>query len=82
MSPTAAVRERVVTIIRQVFDAPDLDVHDRLSPQEVPQWDSLNHINLVVALENEFGIQFQGEEIAAINHIGTLFSFLERYGVA
>lgn len=81
MQPASSTRERVAAIVRVVFGAPGLQVTDQLSPDDVPEWDSLKHIDLVIALEGEFGFQLLGSEIAEIKSVGALFSVLARYGV-
>lgn len=76
------VRARVQAIFADVFDSPDFDLRDDLRAQDVPGWDSLNHINLIVGIETEFGVQFEGEEIAELSCVGDLFQLLARYGIA
>jgi acyl carrier protein len=76
------VRERVRAIFADVFDDPDFELRDDLRAEDVPSWDSLNHINLIVGIEMEFGCQFDGDEIAALTCVGDLFTLLAQYGVS
>jgi acyl carrier protein len=76
------VRERVGEIFVDVFDDPDLILRDEMTADDVPGWDSLNHINLIVGIENEFGIEFDGAEIASMSCVGDLFSLLAKNGVS
>jgi acyl carrier protein len=39
------------------------ELTDQVSPDSLEQWDSLNHMNIVLALEEEFGLRFSDEEI-------------------
>lgn len=74
-------RGRVQEIFRDVFDQPALVLRDDMSAAEIPNWDSLNHINLVMSLEAEWGTQFRGEEIAAVSSVGDIMALLSKYGL-
>ena len=81
MSSRSALIERVTPIFRDVFDDGALVVTEQLDASQVPQWDSLAHISLVVALEGEFGIEFTTEELAEMENVGDLLRTLEAKGV-
>jgi acyl carrier protein len=55
--------ERVLRVMSDIFDVPLDQLGPNSSPDNVPNWDSLRHLNLVLALEAEFGIQMSPEEI-------------------
>ena len=74
-------RERVESIFRDVFDDATLTLRDDLTAADIPGWDSLNHINLIIGVESEFGVEFGGEEIASLTCVGDLFTLLSRHGV-
>jgi len=57
------VLERVSIMIADLFQLPLETVGPRTSPDNVETWDSLQHLNLVLALEQEFDLQFTPEEI-------------------
>ena len=42
------------------------------SPSTIPEWDSLSHISLVMALEAEFGIQFEADDLASMTSIAAI----------
>jgi acyl carrier protein len=54
------IKEKVISIFKQVFDA---DVTEQTSQQDIEKWDSLGHLNLVVALEEEFDVSFEPKDI-------------------
>lgn len=62
--------------LRSIFEAvlgPDVRLeseHD--GPETVPEWDSLNHLNLILAIESEFGIQFETSEIPELTTVGAI----------
>ena len=76
------VRNRVQAIFADVFDDPEFELREEMTAEDVPGWDSLNHINLIVGIEGEFDVQFDGEEIAALTCVGDLFELLARSGVS
>ncbi len=50
-------------ILADIFNVPTTQVNQESSPDTIENWDSLNHLNLVLAIEQEFGIMFTPEEI-------------------
>jgi acyl carrier protein len=58
-----ACLDRVCSVATHVFEVPEESLGAFSSPDTVETWDSLQHLNLVLALEQEFGIQFTPEEI-------------------
>jgi acyl carrier protein len=54
---------RVQTLVAELFRLPAEQVTPETSPDSITEWDSLQHLNLVLLLEQEFGIQFTPEEI-------------------
>lgn len=57
---------RVLNVVSQVLGIPVDEITDDSSPENVEAWDSLKHMNLVLALEEEFGIRFSDERIVAM----------------
>jgi acyl carrier protein len=75
------VRDRVQAVFADVFDNPGIQLRDDMGLADVPGWDSLHHINLIVAVESEFGVQFGSEEVASAASVGDIFALLESAGV-
>ncbi len=69
-------------IFADVFAFPEASVVDSLGLREVPRWDSLAHMMLIVRLEETYQIQFTGDEIAGIKSVGDLRAALKAHGVA
>jgi acyl carrier protein len=61
---------RLAEIFRTLFNNPALQLKNELTANDVPGWDSFNHINLVMYVEEEFGIHFTTREIAALRNVG------------
>jgi acyl carrier protein len=58
-----STRERVVRIVSEVLGRPAASIDDDSSPDNIESWDSLKQMNLVLALEQEFGVRFTDEQI-------------------
>jgi len=58
------------------------DVNDQLSSETLDTWDSLNHINLISALEQEFGVMLPTEGLVATQSVAGLKALLADHGVA
>jgi acyl carrier protein len=59
----SSLRQKVIQIVSQVMGVPEQEIGDESSINTVEVWDSLKHMNLVLALEEEFGVQFSDEKI-------------------
>ena len=62
--------KKLTDIFRTLFDNSSLVLRDELTAPQVPGWDSFNHINLVMQIEEEFGIRFSTEEISSLKDVG------------
>jgi acyl carrier protein len=69
-------------VFRDVLEAPDLELQPTLSAAEVEGWDSFNHINLILAIEERFNIEFTTEEIGELRTVDDLVGALQRKGCA
>jgi len=66
----------VQEIFRDVFDEEDLIVEESSNSDTIEDWDSLNHINLVSAIEMEFGIRFALGELTALKNVGDMIDLM------
>jgi acyl carrier protein len=82
MRPTVSdVTGRVRTIVASVLRVPIDTLDLAASPDTIASWDSLNHMQLVLALEEHFGLQFAVEEMEAMQSVGGIIAILsERIG--
>ncbi|MGP0073343.1 MAG: acyl carrier protein [Bryobacteraceae bacterium] len=71
------LRSRVTDTFRNVFGEPDLAIWDDMTAEDVEQWDSLTHINLIVALEREFRVKFTTGEVSKLKNVGDLVSLIQ-----
>jgi acyl carrier protein len=72
------VLERMQQVIREVLDDDQLVLTDDLTARDVEGWDSLGHINIMFALESEFGVQFDDDQLSRLHDVGELRRFIEQ----
>lgn len=66
------MNNRVREIMANIFEISVNDINDDASSQNITNWDSLNHMNLIVALEEEFDIRFDDDEIIELTSLKQL----------
>ncbi len=66
------VFEKINEVFRDVFEDDDITVNDATTAADIEDWDSLEHINLMNAIEQEFGIKFTMGEIVAMKNVGEM----------
>ncbi len=65
--------EKLLDLVKKELKlASDFELKPEMTASQVPGWDSLNHINIIVSIEKEFGIKFKGLEILKAKNIGDL----------
>jgi len=70
------LRDRLQDLFRDVFDDDDIVLADGLTAADVDGWDSLAHVNLMIAVEEEFDVRFATAEIASMQDVGSLVALL------
>lgn len=73
-----AVRARLKRVFSEVFEDSGVEYSDALSRETLEAWDSLGHIRLISATEEEFGVQFTIEEIERLTSAAQLLERLSR----
>lgn len=66
------MNDQVRRIVADVLGMDEERVTEDLSPSTADNWDSMNHLHIVTAIEEEFGIQLTMEEVQAIDAVKTL----------
>jgi acyl carrier protein len=67
---------RVQNVFREVFDKPELTVQRETQAKDVPGWDSLSHITLIMTLEDTFKIKFTTREVMGFQNVGEMLDCL------
>jgi acyl carrier protein len=66
---STAIQDRVIQVISNILNVPTTNLSDDSSPESVSQWESMKHISLVLALEEEFDIQFDDSQISDLQSV-------------
>ncbi len=64
-------------VFRQVFDDPEITLKPETTADDVEGWDSLSHVNLIMAVENRFNIRFTHKEVVGFKNVGDLARCVE-----
>lgn len=67
---------KIQDIFRDIFDDDKLVIQDSTNSSHIEDWDSLNHINLVVAIESELNIKFDLEELSRLKSVGAMIDLI------
>ena len=72
------IYEELTEIFRDIFDDDELVIGDETTADDVEEWDSLSHVQLVVALEKAFAVKFSSREILSWDNVGDLVSCIQK----
>ena len=78
MTNEAEVYARLTPIFHDVFDDDSLVPHGEMTAEDVDDWDSLSNIRLIVAVEQEFNIQFTTGEVAGLSNVGEFVKVIRK----
>ncbi len=70
--------DAVQTIFRDNFDDDTLEITRETCADDIEDWDSLEQINLLSAMEKKFGIKFQLADVRGLANVGDLLDLIER----
>lgn len=69
---------KLTEIMRDVFDDESVVATPELTANDVKEWDSVNHVTLVVAMEQAFGIRFKSAELERMKNVSQLVETIEK----
>jgi len=76
--PSQEIYAQLTPLFQDLFDDDNLVLTPQLTAADVPEWDSFNHINLIVAIESVFKIKFQTAELETLHTVGHLVDLIEK----
>jgi len=75
---TASTFEQVLNIASDIFGIPADRITAESSPETIENWDSMQHLNLVLAIEEKLGVQLDPEDIEQMKNIGAVAALVEK----
>ena len=78
VAATTNTHEQLEEVFKAVFNDDSITLEDGTTANDIPGWDSIAHINLMLSIEQSFGMQFSGDQFSGFENIGELKAFLSR----
>jgi acyl carrier protein len=76
-----SINERLNKMLKDVFRLNDNELNDDVTPDDVENWTSVSHMDLMARFEDEFGLQFDVEEITEMDSLGAIRKALRKHGI-
>ena len=71
---------RLNSVFRDIFGDDSISVSANTTSADIEDWDSLAHINLMDAVENEFGLRFKMREVSSMKNVGDMINLIAERG--
>lgn len=68
---------KITEIFRDVFNDDSIVIEDATTADDIEEWDSLSHIDMICMVEEEFNVKFITKEISNLNNVGEFIALLE-----
>lgn len=66
------IYERLNEVFRDFFDDDEIELTPETTAEDIEDWDSLNHITLMAAVEEEFGVRFTMGQVSGMKNVGEM----------
>ena len=73
------IHKKILNVVADIFEVPINQINNELSLNSIKQWDSVNHLKLMIALEEEFEIQFTKDDIESMVNLSIIESTVSSY---
>jgi|LauGreDrversion4_2_1035121.scaffolds.fasta_scaffold1208494_2 acyl carrier protein len=72
------MKEKIINLMSEIFELPVNEFPTEIRQENIDNWDSLRHLNLIVELEDAFDKSFEPEEISEMTSIDKIIEFIEK----
>lgn len=72
------ILDRLQEIFRDVLNDQNLIILPKMSAEDIEDWDSLSHVNLIVSIQKDFKIKFKLGEVETLNNIGDMIELIKQ----
>ena len=69
--------KKLTKVFREVFDHDSIELTPETTANDIDDWDSIEHINLIAAVEDAFGMRFQMREVSGMKNVGEMVQIIE-----
>ncbi len=70
------VYDKLTVIFRDIFDDDTIEINNETSAVDIEDWDSLEHINLISAIEKKFKMRFNMKQVSTMKNVGEMVSII------
>lgn len=72
------MRENIIAIIKQTLKIDDdTKLEDSMKPGDIPEWDSMGHMKLMMELEKQLNVKFEYDDILAMDSVGSIVTIID-----
>jgi acyl carrier protein len=75
------LNDRLEKIIREVFDIETETIDENWTSDDIPDWDSVGHLNLIIEVEKQFKIKIEIEEMFEVEKLKDIVKILEKKNI-
>ncbi len=72
--------KRLTEVFRDVFGDDTITITEKTTANDIDDWDSIEHINLISAVENEFSMRFKMREVSGMKNVGEMIDIISQRG--
>jgi len=76
------IKDRVIKVVSMTLQVPASSINEASSPDNIEQWDSMQHMNLILGLEEEFSVQFTDQQVIDLLNVELIVMTLVELGVS
>lgn len=73
-----STKEKLQEVFRDVFDDEEIEIERETTAEDIDAWDSLTHVQLIVAVEKEFQVKFSTVEVMKMKNVGEFIDLIDR----
>jgi acyl carrier protein len=67
---------KLTSVFKKIFEENSITINREMTAEDVENWDSLRHIQLITAVETDFGIKFKLREVMSMKNVGDLIDLI------
>ena len=71
------IYKKLTKVFREVFDDDSIELTAETTADDIEDWDSIEHINLIAAVEDAFGMRFQMREVSGMKNVGEMVQIIK-----